>query len=281
MSFIQTPPPQLLGENGGAETLANQLAAYGANAQNRVAAQIAAPAGANPQALANQQQANALLAQQASGAAPNASAIGMSAGMDQGAGAAFAAGRGGTGFGATNAGRGIAGVNQGLIGQGGAGTMQQVQAGQQGLTSGLNTLGAQSIQQQQQDQQVALAQAQLTQQQQAANNQAQLGYQGMATGALQAQLQSDTSQQMAATGDASQVAVQGIQQQAALNNALIGASASGAAGLGTMAAQFNNSSGTNVNTSAGGANAGVTTGGTIGGNGTTDTGLTPTEEDNS
>lgn len=226
---VGEPLPELGGAGGpGADSLANALSAYGASAQNRQAAQINAPTGANPAALAAQQQGMAALQAQANGTAPSAAGIGQSAAINQGLGAAFAAQRGG----AMGAGAQLGGMGAGAIGQGGAGAAQQQLAAQHAIMQGQGAMTGQAIQQQQQDQQVALAQAQNQLAQQGSNNQAQLGYQNLATNALLAQLQSDTSQQTGAIGGNAQLAVQGIGQNAQnFGNVVAGGAQAGGAGL--------------------------------------------------
>lgn len=237
MGYVTVSTPELLGQQGGAEQLGNALSQYGAAAQGRQAAQINAPTGQSVGAVYAQNAAAQMLQQQAQGNAPNAAAMQMSANMDQGLGAAYAAQRGNPLAGVT-ADRTMNLANSGYLGQGAAGTMAFTQQGQQGLNALYNAQGKQAIQAQNQDQQLALAQARIQQQQQASNNASQLAYQGMANSDLLAQLNADTNTQVAQYGDAAQLGVQNIQQQAAMNNALIGAGAQGASAFGSLAAKM-------------------------------------------
>jgi hypothetical protein len=229
--------PQLGSTPGGAETLANMYAQAGADAQSRQAAQINAPSGADPMALAHQQQAMALMQRQANGGAPSAAGIGQSAAINQGLGAAFAAQRGGM----VGAGGALGGQNMGAIAQGGAGRMGEYGQAMGGLASGANDMSGLAVGQAGQDQRLALHQANLTQQQQAANNQSQLGFQQLGTNAGLSQLQADTSWQLAQQGSANSIGIQNLKNNAETNGMLLDSGMNAASSLGSLAAQYNQS----------------------------------------
>jgi hypothetical protein len=280
MSYISTQVPQLTGTTGGAESLANALGQYGQQAQNRQAAQIQAPSGANAQTQQLQQQSLAALMAQQNGTAPSAATIGMGAGLGANLGGAYAAMRGGGLAGAQGAPSGLGTANASGIGQAGTARGQEIASGINAYGQGLNAQGSFANQQMNQDQNAALAQATLDQQQLAANNQSQLGYQGMATSALLAQLNADTNTQVANIGDAAQLGVQNVQNQAAMNNALIGGAASGAGALGTMASKFGGNGGASDQNTYGSGSSN-TQDGTTASYGTTDTGMSEGEENSS
>lgn len=226
--------PQLGGTPWGAESLANALSQAGVNAQSRQAAQVGAPVGMNPGAMGAQQQGLAQLQAQANGQAPSAAGIGQSVGIGQGLGSAFAASR----MGAPGAGAALGAMGSQAIGAGGAGRARELDAAQQGLIHGQGAMASQAIQQQQQDQRVALAQAQIAQQQMQSNNASQIGLQGLAGSALLAQLQADTTAGVTQYGNAAKIGVQGIEQGSQNMGNLIGAGSQAAAGAGSLASQY-------------------------------------------
>lgn len=219
--------PQIGGQLGGAESLANQLSAYGAEQENNAAPVISAPSGASAVGSRNQDLAVQAAQWAADGNTPSAANIAMSQNLNNGIGATYAAARGGQGAQAIAANSNNA---AGAVQQAGAARNQELNVAQQTVDQGINNRTGASNQQGSQDQKVALAQAALDQQQLATNNSAQAAYQNMATQTLIQQLQSDTQYNLANMGDASQLQIQNINNQAGINNNVMGGALGAAQG---------------------------------------------------